>query len=72
MRHESVIMPISYDASEDEVSYCVRDAACVAVVRLVEKPSSLHRCGRECARVIATFFDEPQRVVERQQVGERP
>ena len=47
-------MPISYDASEDEVSYRVRDAACVAVVSLVEKRGSLQRRGANASSHVWT------------------
>ena len=59
MRRDAVMMPISYDASEDEVSYRVRDAACVALVSLVEKRGSLQRRGANAPEVITAFFDEP-------------
>lgn len=50
VRRGAVMVPISYEASEDEVLYRLADAGCVAIFSLAEKRATLERLAAGAAR----------------------
>jgi long-chain acyl-CoA synthetase len=50
VRRGAVMVPISYEASEDEVAYRLADAGCVAIFSLAEKRAALERLAAGAPR----------------------
>jgi acyl-CoA synthetase (AMP-forming)/AMP-acid ligase II len=67
VRRGAVMVPVAYDASEDEAAYRLRDAGCVAAISLAEKRTVLLRLSAAAPQLRSLIISglEPEAVTER-------